>query len=146
VPLPDLRPNGDVSDYLDEGHTVEELAAVVDATPWLEAAPEPTAEPAAGPHIGDGGVTGAGESSAWPIPEPVSADLPPVPAFDVPQLVPKGLAPWIIDITERAQCPPDFVATAAIVALGSVVGRALTIRPKAHDDWTVVPASAARAS
>ena len=103
--------------------------------PWLEDPPAADTEPLEG----DDGVAGARESSAWPIPEPVSNDLPPVPTLDVPRLVPEGLAPWIIDIAERAQCPPDFVATAAIVALGSVVGRALAIRPKAHDDWTVVP-------
>jgi len=38
-----------------------------------------------------------------------------------------------------AQCPLDFVAIAAIVAVGAVVGRQCTICPKRHDDWTVVP-------
>ena len=44
-----------------------------------------------------------------------------------------------MDIAERMQCPPDFIAAAAIVALGSVIGRRCGIRPKRHDDWTVVP-------
>ena len=37
------------------------------------------------------------------------------------------------------QCPPDFVAVTVIVALGSLVGRKVTVRPKLHDDWSVVP-------
>jgi putative DNA primase/helicase len=82
------------------------------------------------------GVTGADE--AWPTPEPVPTALSPVPAFD-PALLPTSFAPWIADIAERAQCPIDFVAIAAVVAAGAVLGRQCTIRPKQHDDWTVVP-------
>jgi putative DNA primase/helicase len=33
----------------------------------------------------------------------------------------------------------DFVAIAAVVAMAAVVGRRVAIRPKQHDDWTVVP-------
>ena len=58
--------------------------------------------------------------------------------FD-PALLPKALRPWIMDIAERLQCPPDFSAVAAMVSLGAVVGRRLAIRPKRHDDWLVVP-------
>ncbi len=47
--------------------------------------------------------------------------------------------PWIADIADRAQCPPDFLGIATLVAIGAVVGRTLAIRPKRHDDWTVVP-------
>lgn len=35
--LPGLAKGGDVSDWLDQGHTVEELAAILDATPRYEA-------------------------------------------------------------------------------------------------------------
>ena len=44
-----------------------------------------------------------------------------------------------MDIAERMQCPPDFPAAAAVVALGSVIGRRCGIRPKRQDDWMVVP-------
>ena len=37
------------------------------------------------------------------------------------------------------QVPLDFPAIASMVGLGAVVGRRLGIRPKRHDDWTVVP-------
>jgi hypothetical protein len=76
--------------------------------------------------------------SAWPEPEPVPTDLLPVPAFDI-RLLPRGLDEWVQDVTERAQCPPDFVAVGAVVSIAAVVGRQVTIRPKRHDDWTVVP-------
>jgi putative DNA primase/helicase len=39
VRLPDLIDKGDVSDWLDTGHTLAELAAVIDATPWIETPP-----------------------------------------------------------------------------------------------------------
>lgn len=59
-------------------------------------------------------------------------------AFD-PDLLPGALRPWVVDIAERIQCPIDFPAVAAMVALSAIVGRKLGIRPKRHDDWTVVP-------
>jgi Protein of unknown function (DUF3987) len=37
------------------------------------------------------------------------------------------------------QCPPDFVAIPAIVALGAVVGRKIGVRPQRRTDWTEVP-------
>ncbi len=75
---------------------------------------------------------------AWPEPRPLPPELSPVPAFDV-LLLPDSLRPWIEDICERVQCPPDFVAVPAMVALGSLIGRKVRIRPKARDSWTVVP-------
>src|SRR5262249_45641345 len=91
-----------------------------------------TATPATGAAASLDGV-------AWPTPDPVPTALPPVPAFDGARLLPGALAPWIGDVAERAQCPPDYVALGAIVAVASVIGRQLTIRPKRADDWAVVP-------
>ena len=103
-------PSGaDVADWLAVGHTMAELQTLADA--------------------GD----------AWPQPNPVPSDLAPVPPFDIPRMMPAALAPWIADIADRAQCPPDFLGIATLVAIGAVVGRTLAIRPKRHDDWTVVP-------
>ncbi len=64
--------------------------------------------------------------------------LRPVRAFDA-DLLPKALGPWCVDIAERMQCPLDFVAVAAMVAIAAVVGRRLGIRPKQRDDWQVIP-------
>jgi Protein of unknown function (DUF3987) len=56
-----------------------------------------------------------------------------------PTLLPEVFRPWIGDIAERMQCPPDYPAVAAMVALATVVGRRVGIRPKRRDDWLVVP-------
>ena len=77
-------------------------------------------------------------TAPWPAPQPIPSGLPPVPAFDE-RLLPSALAPWVADIAERAQCPPDFVAVGALVAAAAVIGRQVAIRPKRADDWTVIP-------
>lgn len=78
----------------------------------------------------------AGE--AWPDPLPIPDALPPVKPFDY-ALLPDALRPWIEDIAERVQCPPDFPAVGAMISLAAVVGRKLGIRPKRRDDWLEVP-------
>ena len=75
---------------------------------------------------------------AWPEPLPIPDELPPVEPFDM-DLLPSTLKPWASDITERFQCPPDFVGAAIMAALASVVGRKIGIRPQAQTDWTTVP-------
>ena len=75
---------------------------------------------------------------AWPQPTPLPDGLPPVQAFDA-ELLPEALRCWVTDIAERMQCPPDFTAVGAMVALSSVIGARAVARPKAKDDWTVVP-------
>jgi putative DNA primase/helicase len=77
--------------------------------------------------------------SSWPSHEPVPTAMLPVPSFDVRGLLPQALAPWVNDVAERAQCPPDYVAVGVMVAVAAVIGRQMTIRPKRHDDWVVVP-------
>jgi hypothetical protein len=68
-----------------------------------------------------------------PEPLPLAATLAPVKAFD-PAWLPSSLRPWIADIAERMQCPPEFPAIAAMAALSSVAGRRFCIQPKAHDE------------
>lgn len=79
----------------------------------------------------------ASSSGAWPEPRPLPGLLP-VPAF-VPELLPSGLRDWTLDVAERVGCPVEYTAAAALVAAGAVIGRARGIRPKRHDDWTVIP-------
>ena len=62
------------------------------------------------------------DAVGWPAPKPLPDGLLPVAAFDR-AFLPEIIAPWVMDISDRMQCPPDFVAIPAIVALGSVIGR-----------------------
>ena len=48
-----------------------------------------------------------------------------MPAFDADTLLPDALRAWIMDEAERMPCPPDFIAAAALVALGLDHRRAL---------------------
>jgi len=82
----------------------------------------------------------AGEptGSQWPEPVPLPDALPPVAPFD-DELLPEALRRWVADIAHRMQCPPDFVAVGALVALSSLIGARAVVAPKARDVWRVVP-------
>ncbi len=70
----------------------------------------------------------------WPDPCPLPQSLLAVEPFKL-DLMPEKCRPWVADITERMQCPPDFVAVSVITGLGSLVGRKVVIRPQAQNDW-----------
>ena len=70
-------------------------------------------------------------------PRPLAVELLPVPAFDC-NLLPVSFRGWVLDITRRVACPIEFVAAALMVALSAAIGRRVGIRPKRHDDWTVI--------
>lgn len=74
----------------------------------------------------------------WPEPTPLPEALPPVMPFDV-ELLPEALRAWVADIAHRMQCPPDFTAVGAVTALSSLIGARAVVKPKARDDWAVVP-------
>lgn len=78
------------------------------------------------------------EAEAWGEPLPVPTMLLPVEPFDT-ELLPAALRAWVADIADRMQCPPDFPAVGAMVAISSVIGRKASIAPKRHDDWRVIP-------
>ena len=79
-----------------------------------------------------------GPKYAWPEPTPLPDALPAVEPFDA-DLLPVALRAWVMDIAHRMQCPADFPAVAALVALSSLIGARAVIQPKARDDWQVVP-------
>lgn len=74
----------------------------------------------------------------WPDPVPLPDALPSVQAFDA-DLLPEALRGWLADIADRMQCPPDFPAVGAVVALSSLIGARAVVSPKTRDDWRVVP-------
>ena len=129
IELPHLpaMSGADITDWKGAGHEKPELLAIIEHTPiWTPQTPPPDveAEILAAPFGGD--------------PEPVPTALLPVPAFPL-ALLPEAFEPWVRDIAERMQCPPDYAAVAAIVSAASVIGRQVGIRPRVKDDWTVVP-------
>jgi hypothetical protein len=117
VHLADLPESGDLTDWLEAGHTKEEFFVAVEAAKIYT--PE--------------------EEGPWPEPIPLEVVLPPVEEFD-PALAPEPLSGWIMDVSERMDnAPPDFAAAATVVVTASLLGRKVGIRPKRHDDWTVTP-------
>jgi putative DNA primase/helicase len=72
----------------------------------------------------------------WPDHRPLPASLLPVNPFSL-DLMPEKLRPWVADVTERMQCPPDFVAVSLLAGLGSLIGRKIVIRPQVQNDWQV---------
>jgi hypothetical protein len=117
VHLPNLPEGGDLTDWLDSGHTPEKFFTVVQETETY--APE--------------------EEEPWPEPTPIEVKLPDVMGLD-PSLLPVPLRGWVKDVSERMDnAPPDFAAAATVVVAAALLGRKVGIRPKRQDDWTVVP-------
>lgn len=112
-----------------------------DAVDWLAAHPDATAaEIVALPAITAAAAdAAAADAEGWPEPKPILAALHPVPAFDAETLLPEALRDWIMDEADRMPCPPDFIAAAALVALGAIIGARCAIKPKSRDSWLIVP-------
>ena len=91
-------------------------------------------------HAGSGAVRSCIERAdgvSWPDIQTLPDATPDVEPFDT-RMLPAAFSPWVKDVADRMQCPPDYPAVGLIVALSAVVGRQIAIRPKATDDWTVV--------
>ena len=74
----------------------------------------------------------------WLKPKAMPTGLLPVDPFNL-DFIPDALRRWIEDVANRLQCPPDYVAVAAITALGSVIGRRIGIKPQRKTDWIETP-------
>ena len=95
----------------------------------------PAERAALAPALGDPRTWPA---ASWPDPQPIPEGLAPVAPFDA-ALLPDRLRPWVADVAERMQCPPDFVAVPMVAALGNLIGRRCAIRPQALSDWQEFP-------
>ena len=76
---------------------------------------------------------------SWPdIQElPKEMHLFATPPLD-PNLLPKNLRAWVVDIAMRASLPLEMVAVPAMIGLGAIVARLVGVRPSQLDDFTVV--------
>jgi hypothetical protein len=52
---------------------------------------------------------GTAATPQWSDPKPLPSGLLPVKPFDI-AFLPPSIGPWAEDISDRMQCPPDFVA------------------------------------
>ncbi|MDH7797519.1 MULTISPECIES: YfjI family protein [unclassified Beijerinckia] len=71
----------------------------------------------------------------WSKPKPIPSGLLPVAAFNH-AYVPDAIGGWIMDISDRLQCPPDFVAVSAVTALSAALGAKVAIGPQQRTSWT----------
>jgi hypothetical protein len=117
VDLPGLPEKGDLTDWLGQGHTKDDLLALVEAAElWHPGAEDP-----------------------WPEPQDIDTSLPPVASLER-SMLPEPFSTWVFDIAERLErVPPDFVAVDALIAIASLVGRKICIRPKVYDTWECIP-------
>ncbi len=145
VDLPELPEHGDMVEFIEARRAarasdatmrteIEGLASATEAIVGSAGCPSDEAQGASVSSVS----TSGGAFSEFGDPEPLPDLLPPVQQFDL-QLLPGALQPWITDMAERIQCPPDYCAVAAMVGLAGIVGRKVGIRPKRQDDWLVVP-------
>src|SRR5262249_24398895 len=81
---------------------------------------------------------GTEQSADWPKPKPLPSGLASVESFSF-DFLPDALSPWFEDIAIRLQCPPDYVAVAALTSLGSLIGRRIGIKPQLKTDWVEIP-------
>jgi hypothetical protein len=69
-------------------------------------------------------------------PIPLPSSLPRVAPFE-PEMLPRDVRDYVMDVAKRQQCPPDFCAVSAIVCLSALVGRKACLAPKQEDEqWT----------
>jgi hypothetical protein len=73
----------------------------------------------------------------WPDPVPLPHGLLPVTPFKY-DMLPEKVQGRVEDIVERMQCAPELVAIPTVVALGTVIGRKVAVRPKEKDSWDEV--------
>jgi len=78
------------------------------------------------------------KTGEWCEPEELPSLFAPVAKFD-PNLLPEKLRAWVLGGADNLQAPPDYIAVAAMVEMGSLIGRKVAIHPKRFERWCTVP-------
>ncbi len=123
VELPGLPTKGDVSDWLDSGHTVAELLDLVESTEPLKARPVPPAET----RISSSPVL------AWEPPIPFGHyDLPEFPMEAIPSQL-CAICEFCAAVSESLQVPVDSVVMLVLSVCGSALAKRIEVY--IHGDW-----------
>lgn len=86
------------------------------------------------------GLVPSAEACQAKQPQRLPSALRPVLKLDTSHL-PDVLRDAVIDLADRLQCPPDYLAVAMLSAAGAVIGNKVGIFPYANDEsWEVYPA------
>lgn len=127
----ELPEGDDIYDFL-QNHTIEDLIKKRNDSPVFEGFYTD--------YFGDPPQDDGHEESHndWDDPRQIVSELDEVKPFPF-ELFPTSLREWIKDVAHRMQCPPDYVGITALVSCGSIIGTRCGIRPKAKDDWKVIP-------
>jgi Toprim domain len=133
VRILELPRGKDVSEWLADGGTLEELQELLGRCPTITANGLKTWRArwnfAAPAHCFGG----------WPEPLPLQSALPPVETFSS-DFLPVSFRSLVADVSERMQVPMDFPAVITVLSLAGTVNRRVTIQPRARDTgWVVVP-------
>ena len=56
-----------------------------------------------------------------------------------PDMLPPSIREWVQDICDRIESPFEIGVVSALCFLGNLIGSKVGVRPKAKDNWTVVP-------
>lgn len=91
-------------------------------------------------HSGSGAAAVGGDyrDDNWTQPLPLPSPTPIAPTLPL-DLIPTAFRAWIVDEADRMQGHLDYFVAAVIVAISSLLGRKLVVRPKKLDNWAVVP-------
>lgn len=128
IEWPEAPAKGDAADLVKSGGAVEDVRRLMaDALPFNSHSGHESDQTAEPEQVGE----------VWPDlqPLPPATPVPTLPA----DLLPEPLRPWIADVADVNRIPVEMVAMPAIVALGSIVGRSVGLRPWNYNDHVVVP-------